>query len=410
MITIPSSAAPDVQQAFRQAQAQLSVIVGAGNWDLKGRRLINAGQAISPADYTTLNDVQRLVAAATPIAVNVTGTAQRGLVHFGTHAQRLTAAPIQYLNGPLWFETDRVAIYGVTATGGIPAWALMAGAQAGTAAGRPGDLGTNEEGFVFYAQDQGVIYYWSGAVWHYECGTITDVFANRPAAGGSNIAGGVRFAASDRGYQEWVYDLVNLRWQFAGGGYATRGTLANLTSGLGAQDVGYTYDATDYDRTYIWTGAAYADAPGQPARGQIVFFPSTYGGVLVGWHLCDGTNPVAISTAVGGVVNIAVPDLITANRFLRSVTGTTGGTGGSATTHTHQVDPPPTAVTGTSANDSGTQTVQSGAGATVPAEPHTHAPGTFSVDVAPFASAVPSGVGGNDALPPYYNANPYIRL
>jgi hypothetical protein len=75
--------------------------------------------------------------------------------------------------------------------------------------------------------------------------------------------------------------------------------------------------------------------------------------------------------------------------------------GGSATTHTHPVDPPSTA----SGAPSATVAVQSGAGTTVATDTHTHA-----TDIASFTSGTPSGTGGDDALPPYYNARPYIRL
>jgi hypothetical protein len=49
--------------------------------------------------------------------------------------------------------------------------------------------------------------------------------------------------------------------------------------------------------------------------------------------------------------------------------------------------------------------VQVGVGVTVATTPHTH-----GVDVAAFASAGPSGSSGDDALPPYFNLRPYIRL
>lgn len=226
------------------------------------------------------------------------------------------------------------------------------------------------------------------------------------------------------------------KWVWVGGG-PLAGTLANLTTGLGANDAGFVYYATNFDRVYRWSGSAWADAPGQEPRGQIVYFPASLtdaaGNAMVpgaGWQLCDGTAGVSISTPIGGTSTITVPNLTGSNRFLRSVSGATGGTGGAATTHTHAIDPPNTTSTGPSPNATGAsstsstgnnsaqQEVQAGTGQQVAAQPHTHnmdhthdlGNHTHDVNIASFTSGAPSGASGDDALPPYYNARPYMRL
>lgn len=168
---------------------------------------------------------------------------------------------------------------------------------------------------------------------------------------------------------------------------------------LGVNDNGFMFWASDFDRVYRWSGSAWADAPGSERRGQVCYYDD---GMVppVGWALCDGSS-VTRTTATGGTTSYAVPDLAPSNKFIRSVSGTTGGTGGSATTHTHAVDPPST----TSGNPSAEQEVQSGTGVNVANRLHTHA-----VDVASFTSGAPSGSGGDDALPPYYDLRPYVRL
>lgn len=272
-----------------------------------------------------------------------------GAIRVGTHAQRLTLPPASAGSGTLWYETDRLALYYVAAA--TLAWTL-AGSW-----GMSGTLNPNQK--------------------------PTD---------------------------------------------------------LGTVDTEFLFHASDFERLYRWTGAAWVDAPNAPGR-SIAWFPYSLDAAFqpgTGYQLCDGTANVRVSKSDGTTVLVTVPDLTTANRFLRSVAGATGGTGGSATTHTHQVDPPNTTSTTesaghthpvdppstTSGNDSGAGTVvAAGVGTTVATHTHTHATDiasftsgaesnthTHDVDIAVFASAGPSGAAGDDALPPYYNARPYLRL
>lgn len=202
-----------------------------------------------------------------------------------------------------------------------------------------------------------------------------------------------------------LYIAIDQVWEFLIN-QTFYGTLSpnQKPSDLASTESGFLFYSTDFDREYIWTSTAWTDAAASPKRGTIAWFPVTLHADFApgtGWALCDGTAGVTRSTPSGGTTTFTVPDLTTANRFLRSVAVTTGGTGGSATTHTHTVNPPDT----TSGNNSASQVVATGVGTTVAADPHTH-----NTDIGSFTSGAPSGSGGDDALPPYYNARPYIRL
>ena len=173
-----------------------------------------------------------------------------------------------------------------------------------------------------------------------------------------------------------------------------RGTLSpNLKpTDLTTADAGFRFFSTDFFRAYRWTGTAWLDTGDALSRRSIVWFdaapePTT------GWQICDGTVTTR-STSGGGTAAYTAPNLTGANRFLRAVSGATGGTAGAAS-HTHAVNPPDT----TSGVESVTQEVESGTGVTVADENHTH-----NTDIASFTS------GSASSLPPAYNANPYVRL
>ena len=69
-MNIPASAAPDVQQAFRDVHAALDRLraVGAVNIDLHGTRLMNAGDGVANADYVTLRQLLALATTSDPHA------------------------------------------------------------------------------------------------------------------------------------------------------------------------------------------------------------------------------------------------------------------------------------------------------------------------------------------------------
>lgn len=61
IIRIPSDASPEIKETFRQIQTILSRLAGDRNIDHHGRRIINAGDAISPQDYVTLAQIRRII-------------------------------------------------------------------------------------------------------------------------------------------------------------------------------------------------------------------------------------------------------------------------------------------------------------------------------------------------------------
>ena len=79
-----------------------------------------------------------------------------------THANRLTNYTSGQQVGAGFYETDRTVIYVADST---LTWKYAAGAYLAVVASLPGDLGTNDTGFLFYATDQSQTYRWTGAAW-----------------------------------------------------------------------------------------------------------------------------------------------------------------------------------------------------------------------------------------------------
>src|SRR3990167_3373620 len=231
--------------------------------------------------------------------------------------------------------------------------------------------------------------------------------------GAASSHAGEWFLASDHNNVTWY--STGAAWVYVAG--VMYGTLSPdlKPTGLGTNDANYRFRSTDFLREYRWTGSAWEDAPGQPARGTIAYFTD---GLLpgTGLSLCNATAGVTRSTPTGGTTTFTTPDLTASNRFIRSVATTTGGTCGAAMTHTHQVDPPSTTSgapnINTTSGAGATTEVQAGSGTVVASSTHTHLmeSHTHATDIAAFASAGPSGTGGDAALPPYLNLRPYIRL
>lgn len=381
---------PDVQQSFRDVWSAIDPVIGSRNYDLQGRRLVNAGGAVDDGDYLTKADLKNASVGVLPGVVRLgssqvpPGAQAANTVVVGTHAQRIAVATVKLLEGTLFLETDRTALYRLT--GNI--W-LMVGSFSvfDFLANRPTDLTTNDTGFLYLAADQGVLYRWTGLVWVYMAGILRDVRSARPLPG--NCDSGMIFEATDQGCQAWIKEYTSNAWKLlAGWGEPLAGALSSIIS-PSTDDVGFLYRATDFDRVYRWTGSAWQDAPGQPRRGMMVFATADLG---TGWHVCDGSS-VTGSTSSGGTTSVTLPNFNT-GLFPRA-NSSAGGTGGAAT-HVHAVDPP----SATSGADSGSGTVvQSGTGTTVAAHTHTH-----DTDIGSFNSASAS------SLPPYQDAILMYRL
>lgn len=214
--------------------------------------------------------------------------------------------------------------------------------------------------------------------------------AERVATSATRIGTGALFYETDR-RALYVSVLAGPGgiWLFVGQTQPFAGTLSpdQKPTDLGTNGVGFQFNSTDFNRIYVWTGSAWVDAPGQDRRGYIQFFDVTLHADFApgaGWQLCNGTAGVTRSTPAGGTTTVTVPDLTTDNRYLRSVSGATGGTTGAAT-HTH---------TFTTGAPSATTEVQAGTGATVASSAHTHSGTTDSAS----------------SLPPSMDMRPYMRL
>lgn len=102
--------------------------------------------------------------------------------------------------------------------------------------------------------------------------------------------------------------------------------IANIPTDLGVDDEGFMFGATDFNRVYYWSGAAWQDAVGQDPRQMYAFFGVPPG---PGWHEADGAT-VDISTSTGGTTPITLPNFTTIPTFLRGKV-IAGGTGAMTT-------------------------------------------------------------------------------
>lgn len=85
---VPASAAPDVQESFRELHRAVDVFNGTKDIDLRGRRITNAGRSEQDADYVTKSE---LSSDASGDIVNVTTNGVRSLA--GTANQVIADAP-----------------------------------------------------------------------------------------------------------------------------------------------------------------------------------------------------------------------------------------------------------------------------------------------------------------------------
>lgn len=127
-------------------------------------------------------------------------------------------------------------------------------------------------------------------------------------------------------------------------------------AGLGTNDVGFEFESTDFLNIYQWGGAAWKIKSGTLGPGMVMGFDASPG---AGWHLCDGTAGVAVSTATGGTTTKTMPVLNT-GAFPR---------GGAA--YNGAVTAATVPVAG---NNSAVQALTTGVAVTnVAKDPHTHA-------------------------------------
>lgn len=286
-VNLFSIADPKIRAALKLIQDKLDAVQGAsggtswrGDVDAAARKLTNLGAGVADTDAVTMaqlraaTDKQVLATAlgsggTNPINItNLPGSG--GVVTFGTHNERLATPAV---SGAWFYETDRTALYAATESG---VWVLVASMQFGSPSDRPADLTENDVDYLYFQQgtDGNIVWSWNGQRWFGAVGQQNGLIANIPAADTSLI--------------------------------------------------GTYYYATDFDRLYLCDSpTTWADAPGQPAREMIGLFTTAPG---TGWHLCDGTAGVPISTAGGGTSTITVPNLTGATTWMTAGAATGTGT------------------------------------------------------------------------------------
>ncbi len=176
----------------------------------------------------------------------------------------------------------------------------------------------------------------------------------------------------------YISQEVNGVWTWVYSSGEMRGTLSPdlKPTGLGTNDEGFLFYATDFFHKHRWTGSAWEFAPGDPGSKFIVEGIAVPLGGL--WQLCDGTA-VTVDQANGTTASVTTPDT-TGDIFIQggTYTGTrkaavrpTWETGAKTADETSEFDSP--AVT--EAEDTHvhninppTQEVQSGTGQVVAAD------------------------------------------
>ena len=194
------------------------------------------------------------------------GALARGL-RYGTHTDRLNTTDAS--NGALWVETDRGnTIYEAQDDGaGGQRWVYVTGTMYGTLSPdqRPTDLRPFDAGFVYRTTDADTAkapreFIWSGAEWVETTRVLYGTHGGRPVADEKTPARTI-YVETDRG--NTIYQQQANAWVYAAG--TMYGTLSpdQRPAGLGANDAGFKFGATDTKRAYRWTGSAWAETTPQ---------------------------------------------------------------------------------------------------------------------------------------------------
>lgn len=231
---------------------------------------------------------------------------------------------------------------------------------------------------------------------------VSGTHANRTSAAAGSYPEGTVFYETDR---KVYYIAIGSAWVYYAGTMST--TQGNLPSDLGANDAGFLAAVTDYEHTLEWTGSTWNWAPGESGSDFVQMFLSGPSGG--GWHVCNGATVNRLN-ADGSTASVTLPDY-SAAAYLKVGTsaaigptnasgatdpksaGTPSGdvsqptfTGDVDTTTAVSAGTPSGTISGSTGNDSASQIVASGVGATVPAEPHTHSVGTLAFAGNPLAT------------------------
>lgn len=207
---------------------------------------------------------------------------------------------------------------------------------------------------------------------------------NRPLA--SSVGAGTFYEETDRNvlYQNQIVSNAAV-WTLIAG--EMRATQATLPADLGTNDTGFIVQVTDFNHRLVWSGTAWGWAPGDEGSGKGPIPFEIDPSPTTGWALYDGST-VTYLKSDGTTGSIALPDLTSAaNKAAYLKLGSpdsgpnaavaptvTGGGGNTGSATTGVTNPSATGATapGAGSNNSASVAVQSGAGTTVAADPHTH--------------------------------------
>lgn len=117
-----------------------------------------------------------------------------------------------------------------------------------------------------------------------------------------------------------VYYLsTGANWIYSAGVYTD--VIANIPTGLGANDTGFLFAASDYEHLFLWGGSSFNFAPGDPGNQYIVAGGANppAGGL---WAACDGTS-TTVAGGNGSTFGVTTPDL-TGEVFIKGTNAYTG--------------------------------------------------------------------------------------
>ena len=128
--------------------------------------------------------------------------------------------------------------------------------------------------------------------------------AQRLSVAAASVPVGTMFYETDRTLFYMAVTSGGTRiWRYVSG--TSRAAIANKPTGLGAGDAGLLFHATDYRRTWRWTGAVWTRADSEDPR-QVIWTDEDPG---TGWALANGSASNR-TTDTATVEAFTLPDLI----------------------------------------------------------------------------------------------------
>lgn len=180
----------------------------------------------------------------------------------GSHADRLASFPPgTFVEGSLFFEDDRLALYIDKLVGGVPTWVYVFGTMRGTLSPdqKPAALGTDDGGFLFYSTDFDRLFRWTGAAWSRgpgepPAGLLLDTTADEAPGVGWQLCDGSTVSRTTA-----LGALVNVTVpNYGTAAYAKRGTAASIGPNAASGATGNNSAATTVDNDLVLSTVAVA--------------------------------------------------------------------------------------------------------------------------------------------------------